>query len=30
MREIGDHWLFDSDYHTLRTAAIGPHSVEDE
>ena len=30
MLAIGDHWLFESDYRTMRTAAIGPHSVEGE
>lgn len=30
MREIGDEWLFNSDYRTMRTAAIGPHSIEQE
>ena len=30
MRAVGDQWLFESDYRTLRTAAIGPHSIESE
>jgi arylsulfatase A-like enzyme len=30
MKEIGDGSLIQSDYRTLRTAPIGPHSVDDE
>ncbi len=30
MKEIGDQSLFNTHYATLRTAPVGPHSIEDE